>query len=31
MDPNNIAIMNNLANVHKNIGEIELSEIYLKK
>ena len=26
MDPTNIAIMNNLANVYKSIGEVELSE-----
>ena len=31
MDPNNIAIMNNLANVYKNIGEIEQSEDLFKK
>ncbi|MDC1365902.1 sulfotransferase, partial [Pelagibacteraceae bacterium] len=31
MEPNNIAIMNNLANVHKNTGEIELSENLFKK
>ena len=29
MEPNNIAIMNNLANVYKNTGEIEQSEEFI--
>ena len=31
MEPNNIAIMNNLANVHKILEKLNYQKVYLKK